>query len=190
MNKIILALLVSFISVSAVVGQKPKPTTTTPAPELPVDAVTGLYSYSQVVNVEGTTKDELYKRALGWANGYYKNPGDVIREKSPEEGRVLIKARYKINNEPDKKGVVTQAGDVMYSLTFSFKDGKYKYEITKINWQNTSYYPIERWKDTTSAYYKQEFVYYLKQTDDTVKSIIEDFRKKIATPPIAKTGDW
>ena len=159
-------------------------------PELPVDAVSGLYSYENVVDVPGVSKDELYNRTLAWANGFYKNPGDVIREKNSEQGKIIIKARFRISNEADKKGVVTQAGDVMYSLTLNFKDGKYKYEITKINWQQISYFPIERWNDTAAPSFKPAYLYYLTQTDETIKSVIADFSKKITDPVKIKSSDW
>jgi hypothetical protein len=161
-----------------------------PVPDLPMNMETSLYSYSAVVEVHGIGKDELYTRAFNWANSYYKNPVDVIREKDPQAGKLLIKARYKISNEPDKKGVATQAGDVMYSLTMNFKDGRYRYEITKINWQQLSYYPIERWKDQTASSYKPVYAYYLKQTDETIKALITDFMTKIAVVPKSKPNDW
>ena len=91
--------------------------------------------------------------------------------KNAEEGKLLIKARYKIYNEADKKGVITAAGDVMYSLTINIKDGKYRYEITKINWQQTSMFPIERWKDTASSSFNSAYPYYLKQTDEKIKEM-------------------
>jgi len=159
-------------------------------PDLPVDMETGLYSYSAVIEVHGANKEEIYKRAFNWANSYYKNPADVIREKDPVAGKLLIKARYRINNEPDKKGVVTQAGDVMYTLTMNFKDGRYKYEITKINWQQTSYYPIERWKDQSAPSYKAAFPYYLKQSDESIKALIMDFTTKIGAVATSKPKDW
>src|SRR5688572_13805453 len=188
MNKIILMLLCSLISAAPVVAQKSKEQTVT-IPSLPVDPETGLYTYEKVVEVPGATKNEMFNRALAWANGFYKNPSDVLREKDLKESRILIKARFRISNEPDKKGTVTPAGDVMYSLTFNFKDGKYKYEITKINWQDISYYPIERWKNTEAPSFKPAFAYYLKQTDEEIKSVISDFTKKIAEPAQVKNND-
>ena len=68
------------IAPSVKFSQKNKNTPVTP-PKLPMDANTGLYTYNGVIEVPGTAKDELYKRAFAWANTYYKNPGDVIREK-------------------------------------------------------------------------------------------------------------
>lgn len=159
-------------------------------PELPVDSTTGLYSYVKVVEVAGINKADLYKRAFAWANTYYKNPADVIREKNPEEGKLLIKARFKIVNEADKKGVITGAGDVMYTLSIGLKDGKYRYEITKIGWQQTSAFPIERWKDTTSPSFSPSYPYYLKQTDEKVKEIISALEKAMSSIEKEKKEDW
>jgi hypothetical protein len=188
MNRILISLITALIFISNVEAQKSKEPVV--IPQLPVDSITGLYSYSKVNQEPGITKDQLYSRAFAWANSFYKNPADVIREKDPVSGKLLIKARFKISNEPDKKGVVTQAGDVMYTLTMNFKDGRYKYEITKINWQQVSYYPIEKWKDTASPSFKQEFAYYMKQTDENIKGIITDFEKKIGINSVVKTSEW
>lgn len=171
------------------IAQKQKQQVTLPV--LPVDSISGLYTYTEVVPQDKMSKSDLFNRAMAWANAYYKNPGDVIREKNINEGKLLIKARFKINNEPtDKNGTVTQAGDVMYTLTFLFKDNRYKYEITKINWQQVSYYPIERWKDTEAQSFNPVYASYLKQTDEIIKNIINDFKKKIAAAPAAKPNDW
>jgi hypothetical protein len=159
-------------------------------PSLPVDNETGLYSYVKVVEVPNTSKDELYNRAFAWANLYYKNPGDVIREKDPANGKMVIKARFKIFNEPDKKGVTTAAGDVMYTLNLGFKEGKFRYEVTKINWQQLSYYPIERWKDTTVTSFRPEYAYYLKLTDEKINEVTKDLEKKVTAPPKVKKEDW
>ncbi len=188
MKKINLLLLCSLLILTSAFAQNNKEPIA--IPNLPLDSITSLYTYTDVVELPGVLKDELYNRAFSWANGYYKNPADVIREKNPGEGLLLIKARFRISNEPDKKGVITQAGDVMYTLTLNFKDGKYRYEITRINWQQVSYYPIERWSDTASASFKPAYAYYLQETDKSLKAVISDFSKKIAEPVKVKSSDW
>ncbi len=188
MKKIILGIILSSTFYNPIFAQKQKEPVVIPV--LPVDSLTGLFTYTEVVPVNDIKKNDLFNRALTWANTYYKNPADVIREKDLNTGKIFIKARFRISNEPDKKGTVTQAGDVMYSLTFLFKDGRYKYEITKINWQQVSYYPAERWKDTTADSFNPVYLSYLKQSDETLKSIIADFKKKIAATPVTKSNDW
>lgn len=158
-------------------------------PKMPVDESTGLITYAATEQVTGS-RAELFNRALGWANGFYKNPNEVIREKDAAAGRLVIKGRYRISNEPDKKGVATQAGNVMYTLTMEFKDGRYRYTISNFNWQQTSAFPIERWMETDSPSYTKNYPYYLVQTDDTMRELEKNLKKAMATAEKAKSSDW
>lgn len=188
MNKILACIIcILAFSLQSSAQKNKQPVT---IPDLPIDATTGLYTYTNVEEIPGKSKSELYNQALSWANTYYKNPTDVIREKNAEEGKILIKARYKIFNEADKKGVVTAAGDVMYTLTIGAKDGKYKYEISKINWQQTSVFPIERWKDIASPSFDPTYAYYLQQTDLKIKEVIAALEKHIKAGIKDKKDDW
>ena len=55
----------------------------------------------------------------------------------------------------DKKGVESFDGMVAYTLTLNFKDGKFKYEISRIHWKQASYYDVSKWMDTKDQYYKE-----------------------------------
>lgn len=159
--------------------------------KLPVDETTKLITYSKVNEVAGQSKDVLFDRAVEWATTYYKNPTDVIREKDKEGGKMVCKARYKISNPADKKGLITEAGLVQYTLNVQFKEGRYKYELTEINWKQISNYPVEKWMDTTSAYYKPEFDFYLQQVDQQSKEILKSLEKACAVAKAAnKKDDW
>jgi len=157
---------------------------------IPKDKETGLYSYSGIVDVSGASKDELYNRAISWVQSYYKNPADVLREKDPASGKVVIKARFKIFNPADKKGLATDAGDVMYTLTIEFKDGKYRYELTRFTWMLTSAFAAERWVDKSSSSYKSEFDHYLTQTDSKASEVLLALKKVMTTSPGKKNEDW
>ena len=159
-------------------------------PELPKNESTGLISYSGREEAASTSKSVLYDRALAWANGFYKNPAEVIREKDPEKGKIVIKGRYRIANEPDKKGVVTQAGNVMYTLTVEFKDNAWRYEITNMNWQQTSAFPIERWTDTASPSFSPNYPYYLTQTDEELRKVESSLKKAMASELKTNKDDW
>lgn len=160
------------------------------APKLPVDEKTGLITYSKVNEVNGANAGTLYQRALEWANKYYKNPTDVIRERDSVGGSLLCKARFKIMNPADKKGLATDAGNVMYTLKIQLKDGRYRYELTEINWKQQSYYPCERWTDKTAATYKPAFDYYLEQTDATAREVIKSLEKAMSAAPVSKSDEW
>ncbi len=160
------------------------------APKMPVDETTKLITYTKVVEAEAYNKDTLFTRALDWCNTYYKNPADVIREADSTGDKIVCKARFKISNPADKKEVVTDAGAVMYTLNLEFRDGRYKYEVTEINWKMTSYYPIERWMDTGSDTYKPVYDYYLQQVDEKIKEMLKDLDKAMHAKVIVKKDNW
>ncbi|MEO8149922.1 MAG: DUF4468 domain-containing protein [Bacteroidia bacterium] len=161
------------------------------APKIPVSEETKLFTYTKTVETPGVVKAELYDRAFAWLSAYYKNPADVLREKDREAGMMLLKARFKILNMVDKKsGVATAAGDVQYTLKLDFKDDKFRYTLTDINWKQLSYFPSEKWMDKTNQYYSPNWDYYLMQTDDNCKKIVADLEKAISTAKVEKTDKW
>jgi hypothetical protein len=160
------------------------------APDLPISEKTKLITYSEVVQVEGLSAGQLFDKSLQWANGFYKNPKNVIRTSDKSNGKLVCKGRYRMNNPPNKKGVVTSAGDAMYKLTINFKDGRYKYEITEFNWMKTSAFPAERWFDTDSQSYSPVYNSYLQQTDQKAKEVIETLKATMSSPPEKTEEDW
>jgi hypothetical protein len=160
------------------------------APKMPIDETSKLITYSNVVEMGSTKKDELFGKALAWCNTYYKNPADVIRQKDLEAGTIQCKARFKISNPVDKNRVATDAGIVQYTLNLAFKDGKYKYTLTEINWKQVSYYPAEKWMDKTSKSYLPEFDYYLQQVNEEALKIVKDLEKNMKATEVIKKGDW
>jgi hypothetical protein len=177
--KLILSLVLAFIS-GKVNAQS----------SLPIDEDTKLITYTKVVEVTGTSKTDLYNRGFAWANKFYKNPADVIREKDAVAGKMVCKARFKLMNEPDKSGLQTNAGDVMYTLTIDFKEGKFRYKLTDINWQQLSYYPAEKWMNKNDQKWVPVWDFYLKEVDDNVKKIIADLTKAVSEAPKVKKDDW
>ena len=158
---------------------------------LPVNEETELITYEKVQEVPGADQAELYRRGLAWCMGYFKNPNDVIRERDSLSGAILCKARFKITNPPNKEGLATDAGLVQYTLKLMFKEGRYRYVLTDINWKQQSYYGVEKWMDTTNQYYKTEFEFYLQQTDAKAKEILKDLDKGMKTAEKVKSsGDW
>ena len=161
------------------------------AVKMPVNEETKLVSYSNVITISGLGKGELYDKAFAWLSGFYKNPADVLREKDRDAGTMLIKARFKIFSPLDKKsGVTAPAGDVQYSFMLDFKEGKFRYTLTEINWKQASYYPIERWMDKTSQTLNTNSDYFLQQTDENCKKVIADLVKTMTSTAAVKKDDW
>jgi len=157
------------------------------AQDLPIDNDTKLITYKEVVTQDGKA-DELYKKAYSWFFSYYKNPHNVVRESA--NNKIVARPRFKILNPKNKKGVATMGGIVNYSFTVIFKDGRYKYEITNIEWKQTSKYPIERWNDKAAKSYKEKYVYYLKQVDTEINKVISAMKIKLAEGPKKAEENW
>ena len=157
---------------------------------LPIDKISKLITYTDVVQLKGISTAVLYKRALEWFNTYYKNPTDVIRENDSTKGVIVGKSRFKIFNAPDKKGLRTDAGLIMYTIKVSIREGRYKYEITELNQKATSYTPLEPWLDTSSRSYTPAYVGYLEQVDTQIRETIDSLRKAMSTAPPVKNDNW
>lgn len=188
MKKLVNTTLIAFFMLGVLNNVFSQKNTQYKAPEMPIDSITKLITYTNVIHVRGETKTVLYNRALNWFNTFYKNPTEVIREKN--ENQIVGKARFKIMNPPPEKGTQTQAGVVQYTFKTFFKDGRYKYEITNINWKQTSYYPIEKWMDKESVSYVPKYDYYLKQVDDYIKDTISKFVTSMKKAPAKKKDDF
>lgn len=77
--------------------------------------------YSEVVEVPGVSKDELYNRAYTWFVKTYKSAKDVIQMADKESGKIIGKGWF---THPFSK-IKTE-----HSVTIMVKDGRYKYIIT------------------------------------------------------------
>ncbi len=163
-------------------------------PKMPIDEVSKLITYTDVVEEPAMNKDTLYNRSMRWFKSYFKNPLEAIK-KSDAEARIIEGGyRFTIKRpEPGSKkqpAPMVDAGLVNYKLKVMCKDGKFKYEVTSMSWKQTSYYPIERWMDTEAKTYDPNFALYLQQTDEFVKSMIKSLETFIETDPAVKKDDW
>lgn len=89
---------------------------------LPLD--NDLITYSEVVNVEGKTKDELYLSANEWIVHTFNSAKDVIQFNDKEAGKIICKTLTSISFG---KGWNKITLDPIYFLvTIEAKDGRYK----------------------------------------------------------------
>jgi len=153
----------------------------------PIDEETKLITYTEVVKTEGTA-DLLYSKAHRWFFSYYKNPHNIV--KKSENLKIVARPRFKILNPPDKKGIQTMGGIVLYTFTVIFKDGRYKYTITNIEWKQSSKYPIERWMDKSAASYKKKYSYYLEQVDKEITKTLALFKANVSQNKKKAEEEW
>jgi hypothetical protein len=162
---------------------------------IPVDKDTKLITYTEVVPVNNVPKDSLYNRASGWFQTYFKNPGEVIKQQNPEEGTITGVHRFKLSKEVEstkkEKGTVkNDAGFVSYTVSIMCKDNKFKYELTKINWKQQSYFPIEKWMDRSSKSFTPDYDNFLAQTDEYMKKLAKDIKEGMTQEAKKKKADW
>lgn len=162
--------------------------TTTVSPKIPVDTVTKLISYSEVVQQTGI-KDTLYNRVIRWGNAYYKNFQNVAKVLNKESGKIEGTHMFKVLNAPDKDGVKTEAGVVSYSFTIEIKENKFRYTITKFNLKGVSYFALERWLNKKDPSYQPAWDGYLTQVDAKVQELITSLKKGMKEA-VKVSDDW
>jgi hypothetical protein len=144
--------------------------------------------YTEVVATAGSATD-LYLRLQKWFNAYYKNPNEVIKEKKENES-IVGKGKYRLFDVNAENGSKTPGGILNYTITVSVKEGKYRYEITKVSNQQTSYYGIENWIKENTDGYRFQTANYLVQADEELNKLIKDLKKVMSTPIENKKEDW
>ncbi len=182
MNKIVaIALMLGFFTSNA---------QTVPT-DLPIDQETKQAKWEGVVDVKEIKKDELYDRGLNWVNTFYTNPVGVLKSQNKETGEIEGKARFKLNTK-DKKGVVSPNGGIVeYTIHLYFKDGKYKYEITRVHFVTNSYYDVSKWLDKSQANYNEAaFNYNLEQTIEYMEKLEDSLDEAMKKSLEKKKGDW
>lgn len=151
--------------------------------------------------VEGKTSQELYKKTLDWVSYTYKNPKEVIKAQI-ENDYIRIEGA-KSNLLCIKSLGLLNCSDVRYQIEISFKDGKYKFDLTKLE----QYIPPSQYTVTsgwievrltdTSLYYKDNgdlrSFYKLYPTAietefNSLNTSLKDFLKSDTIP--SKKTEW
>ncbi|MEX1188444.1 MAG: DUF4468 domain-containing protein [Bacteroidia bacterium] len=164
------------------------------SPNMPIDEVSKLINYTEVVDEPGMNKDTLYNRSLRWFSSFFKNPSQAIKNADAANHKIDGGYRFTIKRpdpgvKKDPKPMV-DAGLVNFKMNIMCKDAKFKYEITNISWAQTSYFPIERWMDTEAKNYNPDYALYLQQVDTYMKEMIKSLETFVETDPVKKKDDW
>lgn len=184
-----ITLLICTVMAIPAMAQKTK---TLNYPNMPVDEKTKLITYEGVGKVEGVSSKELYDKAMEWIKTYHKNPTEKIRKQDEANGEIEIFARFPIYAY-DKKGVKTtgSSGLLQYTMTLQFREGRYKYIVTKLNMKAQSYEPIDSWyTDREKDPNADNHAYQLIDIDLEINAMIKDMLHKVAAPSDKKNDDW
>ncbi len=85
----------------------------------------GIVIYSNVIQVDGVNKNELYLRAKKWFVMTYNSANDVIQLDDLENGNIIAKGNFKI-------AYYSREPFIDHTISISVRDGRFKYEIKSL----------------------------------------------------------
>ncbi|MFN3940430.1 MAG: DUF4468 domain-containing protein, partial [Chitinophagales bacterium] len=153
--------LIITLAIPAWLFAQNKGTLVSDLPPFEFDEETNLVTYTDVVNVEGVNKDNLYDLASDWIRKYYKNSTTVMQVQNKTDG--ILEGRHSFYVMREVNGLQTKGDLIKYSFKIQCRDGRYKYTITKINVQKAAYYGIENWINDEEKAGDYEIQLYLEQ---------------------------
>ncbi len=157
-------------------------------PYFPMDEISKMVTYTDVIQVPGVLKDSLYDVAMAWMKIYYKSPSQAIKSQSKEDGIIDIRHQFYVTRKDKNQEV--KAGLINYYLTLQFKDGRFKYTITKINLEGTSYFGIEKWLNEEQYKKDENIPGYLQQIDKFMMDLIASMESEVRPLVPVKEEEW
>lgn len=136
----------------------------------------GVVTYTNVIQVDGTNKDELYSRAKKWFATMYKSANDVIQLDDKENGEIIGKGNFKIS-------YYARNPIINHTITISIKDGRFKYVITDLVYSDIQgdKFPIENFP---KAWAGKKKLY--ESVDREVSQLISSIEKSMKS----KADEW
>ncbi|MBC8173302.1 MAG: DUF4468 domain-containing protein [Chitinophagales bacterium] len=157
-------------------------------PGFEIDSETQMVLYTDVVKVEGASKDSLYVYGQRWIKKQFKSVTSIMKVQDPAKG--ILEGRHSFYVNKDVDGIQTKGDMINYTFTLTFKDGRYKYSITRINVQKASYYGIENWLNDDEKLGDEQVESYLQQIDEYMQNFIVSLTDSIKPTPPKKEDEW
>jgi hypothetical protein len=156
---------------------------------MPVDEATGLITYKEVVNEEGS-KDTLFNRCSSWLHTFYPNPWEATKVRDQSTGIIKIQHQFRIY-DIDENGTRLDAGMISYNAKIEFKDGRYRVVVDNFVWKLVSRYPVEKWLDESAPDYNMKWKSYLAQIDSFVTNeLFKSLNEKMKPAKEVKEDIW
>lgn len=90
----------------------------------------GIYEAQLILNIDSTSKDVLFSKALSWLAIDYRSANDVIQQQDKEIGKIIAKGIYL----PLGDGFAWQAIGVRHMLIIEVKDNKIRLTINPMTY--------------------------------------------------------
>lgn len=166
---------------------------------LPIDSVTSLITYTEIVEQPESQADSLYIRAKRWAVKNFTKNGEKskeIFEVDKKDNKLVIKGyidAYVYGSKYSKKNL----GYHMFTITIWIKEGRYKYTITNLYNVNklfdgdktepTKTY-FEYYNTTTTNPKSADSI--LRGADSDINKLIKDLKRDMRDPVQVDEDDW
>jgi hypothetical protein len=102
------------------------------SPSVPIDSSTNLISYRKTLQLDQLSKDDIYSGLKVWIAKSFVSANSVIQNDDKEGGVIVLKSLFPVRTK------MFAAGDIHFIMTFEFKNGKFRYEMT--NFHHTGAY--------------------------------------------------
>jgi len=89
-----------------------------------------MLTFTDVIEVDGATKQQLYNRASQWFTKAYVSSNDVVQKADPINGIIIGKGKWVCNGS---KTYYYTTGTISHTIELYFKEGRFKYIITQIS---------------------------------------------------------
>jgi len=163
--------------------------------QVPYDAEKKVIEYTEVVEVPGVNKAELFKRAYTAASKMYDVVDKKITEKNEATGTIIIKgySRIYLFDKKSKKEIA-QNDLLNHVFTIIVKDGRYKYTFNDFYFRrNNAKFKLEEYKEpsNTTNLESERAEEKLQSCDKDIKAKIEILKKQMSAPDVTETEkDW
>ena len=153
-------------------------------------------TFSEVIEVPGVDKNELFVRGREWFNENFKSSKDVLQISDKETGELSGKGVMNVTYIFRYLGERKTPTDVNFQMSVWVKDGRYKYEITNFIVSNEIAFGLITTSSTTNISYPGIRAKRLNESYLSIKVAIElksklliaDLKMKMAKP--SKSTDW
>jgi len=163
--------------------------TTTIDPKKYINEKTGEIEFKEVIEVKGT-QDELYNRCVYWLNDFYKDPTRITQVRDRKTGKIVGRHYFRIYKTNKQTNEKERFAKVYYTFTIRFKDGKYKWQLDKLELVSKTPQKLYDWFNTNNPEYKEEWRDYLQQILVFVDKWSSSLKQKMMPQAADKEEDW
>lgn len=130
----------------------------------------------------------MFKRAMAWTKEFFPS-ATAVQSADTVEMKIICKGKFDCKREVKGSQPVT-SDRIIYTLTIAFKDGRYKYEVTKILVQGQTSVPIEKYFDDADPKAEDHFNT-LTQVDENITALVNSLKTRMEQPSVkVKKDDW